>query len=167
MKKILLFSLLTLLIMPTVIFAQAATKEDIESLRKDIEGLRTYIDLKIEAVNARIDANGARIDALNTKIDEVAKRLDSRIDEVAQRLDGRIDGLDGRIDSLGDKIDMVNDKVNYLFGFLGLLVLIIAIPPIADKMAWWRKRKGARLMAAIRELSRDELAELKDMLNKV
>ncbi|MGQ9630147.1 MAG: hypothetical protein ACUVXI_07490 [bacterium] len=143
MKKTLLSFLLMLLI-PTAILAQAATatKEDVELLRKDIENLKTYIDLKIEALNTRIDSS---IEAVNA----------------------RIDANGARIDALNDKIDMVNDKVDYLFGFLGLLILIIAIPPIADKMAWWRKRRGARLMAAIRELSRDELAELKDMLNKV
>ena len=130
-------------------FAQPATKQDIEQLRKDIDQFKTYVDLKIESLSNELKGE---IKALNATVIEMDKRLSNQIIEIDKRLSGQITIL------------------MWMVGILATLIgVLIVLPQVSDSHRG-KKETQAKLekleaeQAALRQenvVLRQEIADLK------
>jgi cell division protein FtsB len=141
MKK-LLFILVLLFGYSFSVFAQPATKQDVEQLRKDIEQLKkdieqfkAYVDLKIEQLKTYVDL---KIEALSNDIKGEIKALNTKVDT--------------KIEAVSGQIAILMWMIGILAGLIGLLV---ALPQVLDFLRG-RKETQARL-----EKLEAEIVELK------
>ena len=88
------------------VFAQPATKQDLELLRKDIEQLKTYVDLKIEALSNDIKGE---IKALNTKVDTKIEAVSGQI-AILMWMIGILAGLIGLLVALPQVLDFLRGR---------------------------------------------------------
>ena len=88
------------------VFAQPATRQDIESLKKDIESLKTYVDLKIEALSNELKGE---LKAVNTTIVEMDKRLSGQITLLMWMM-GILAGFMGLLIALPQVLDFLRGR---------------------------------------------------------
>ena len=88
------------------VFAQPATRQDIESLKKDIESLKTYVDLKIEALSNELKGE---LKAVNTAIVEMDKRLSGQITLLMWMM-GILAGFMGLLIALPQVLDFLRGR---------------------------------------------------------
>ncbi len=121
--------------MPPIVWADLATKADVERLdgRLDTLTLRADQNLSdIQQLTRTVAEQGA---SLGSRIDRLGERLDARIDGVSDRLDGvsvRMDGIGVRMDDLGVQMGQLGRAVTIGAATMAITVVVFMIGTIAS-----------------------------------